>query len=166
MVFIVEMVWGRPPGATVYDADNNLLDFIPDEEPPDPEWRHFECNDHAWKNSLARAKKHGWKPAGTLVPPRSLTCWKANDFDPSYAPEQWGYQKMVGAEDAVGLADALERSLTEGEPAESTPAGPILIVEGMTAEQLEAANQPMSAEFLRKFIAFLRRGPFVSAWDD
>jgi hypothetical protein len=43
---------------------------------------------------------------------------------------------------------------------------PVLLRDGMTANALAAANRGVSPEFLRDFIAFLRKGCFSFAWDD
>jgi hypothetical protein len=43
---------------------------------------------------------------------------------------------------------------------------PVLLRDGMTPNELVAGNRMMSPEFLRGFIAFLRKGCFAFAWDD
>jgi hypothetical protein len=68
---------------------------------------------------------------------------------------------------AVNLADALQRVLSSGIGKEYTEKPmPVLLRDGMTPNELVAANRGVSPEFLRDFIAFLRKGCFAFAWDD
>ena len=43
---------------------------------------------------------------------------------------------------------------------------PTIIVEGMTRERFDQCNSGINAEFLSKFISFLKRGCFVFCYDD
>ncbi len=174
MAFIVEMLAGRAPSIIVEGIDEygqRCVDrVITVEDPPDPEWRTFSCAAWLWEEIQKLAKEHGWHPLGTVPRDVSDGRWDtAGEFKHSYEPGDWGYVKLVLAEDAAAWADALERFADRVEAGEVTVLAKshcLLIREGMTEEELEAANRDMSLEFLRELIAFLRRGGFRFAWDD
>lgn len=89
-------------------------------------------------------------------------------FDDDYGPEEWQYAKQVQADDAAALAVALQRAIDEdalAPPHMQLPAS-VLLREGMTNDEYKAANKGLTSEFLQDFIAFLRKGQFVFAWDD
>lgn len=114
---------------------------------------------------LQLGRDNGWTPLGTapLNPIGSTPC------DGTYEPGDWGSSKRMLAEDAVALADALERALSKvdrGELSLAGPSQPRLLRAGMTEQEFIAANRGLSPEFLRDFIAFLRRGTFWFNWDD
>jgi len=112
MAFIVEMMWGRPHQITVYGPDEfgELVpqEVIPCEGEPDPEWRFFSCHGAVWEHVLDLGVRYGWKPMGT-VPSRGSQ-WERDGcvFQNDYQPQMWGYSKQFLAEDAAGLADALQ----------------------------------------------------------
>ena len=172
MAFIVVMVWGRPHELVVEDIDNDgdaVYTVVPNDGPPDPEWRRFSCHGSVWEQMLDFGRMHGWEPSGTLPSDRARKRWdELGKFDDSYKPSDWYYLKQVTGNDAAALADALERAILAGETAASERASvrPTLIVEGMTQAEFFAANRGLSEPFLRDFVAFLRKGPFNFAWDD
>jgi hypothetical protein len=112
MAFIVEMMWGRPHQIVVYglDEDGELFPekVMPCEGEPDPEWRFFSCHGGVWKHVLDLGVRYGWKPIGT-VPAAGSEWEKLGRFENDYEPQMWGYCKQFLAEDATGLADALQR---------------------------------------------------------
>lgn len=173
MAFIVEMCWGRSDGLLVYglDADGELVPshYIPSSTPPDPERREFNCHMFTWKNVLELGERAGWVPQGTIPTDSSRDVWaKLGRFESSYKPEEWQYAKQFRADDAASLADALQRVLDSGAGQEvmtSRPM-PLLLRDGMSLEEIIDANRNISPVFLRDFIAFIRKGCFVFAWDD
>jgi hypothetical protein len=74
------------------------------------------------------------------------------------------YGKVISARDASALAEALELAAQQGLPAPRT--GPVLLREGMTAEEHRWANAPLGPDFVHQFVAFLRKGEFSFYWDD
>jgi hypothetical protein len=75
----------------------------------------------AWSGILELAEDYGWNPYGVIVSGQ----WQALDFEFSayYAdlPPEWGNHRNGGGlvilEDALNLADALERAFLAYEPA-------------------------------------------------
>ncbi|MHB8728135.1 MAG: hypothetical protein ACYC9K_03760 [Sulfuricaulis sp.] len=89
-------------------------------------------------------------------------------FSSNYEPDEWGHQKMITAEEANALADAIQRAaeaLRTGNVALLEKKGPVLLRDDMTLEELAAANA-LPSQTLHDFIGFLRHGEFVFAWDD
>lgn len=173
MTFIVEMVWGRPHEIVVYDldAEGELMPShtITDAQPRDPEWRHFSCHAGVWERVLELGRSAGWIPNGTSPAEGTHEAWnKAGGFENSYEPESWGYHKLFEANDAASLADALQRVLDSDVSLGLMTREPksMLLRDGMTQTEFSAANQSLSPQFLRDFIAFLRKGCFVFGWDD
>lgn len=148
MVFIVEMVHGVPET---------------------PEFREFSCGAATWEQLLSLGKTFGWKPRGTVPDPREIARTEyMNFFRPNYEPDEWGFQKMFTAEEANVLADALQRAVeafSTGNVALLEKKGSVLLRDDMTPEELSAASA-LPTDTLNDFIAFLRHGEFVFAWDE
>ena len=127
----------------------------------------FSCSIYIWRDVLTLAKEHGWQPTGTS--PRDPQDKKWNNADEeiktNYDPGDWLYQKEIRADDALALADALEKSLQHAGTLRST-ASPLLLSSDMNIEELAAANRKLSTEFLEDFIKFLRKGKFIFVMDD
>jgi hypothetical protein len=138
MVFIVEMVHGRPHTEG---------------------FRTFDCHGGVWPDVLELGKRFGWNPRGT----------QGSDghpgFEPTYEPRDWGHSKVISAEDAADLADALATAwhFVPGKDAKTRPG---LIADDMTEAGFQAANRGISKDFLSDLIEFLRSGTIEFAWDD
>jgi hypothetical protein len=125
------------------------------------------CSGQAWYESLDLARKYGWRPAGTMPAEEAYEAWRrAGEFEPSFEPRLRPYVKQVSAQDARGMADALERAL--GNPAEMAMLRVALHGSRTRrgAVRADAENRLMSPMFLCDFVEFLRSGPFVFAWRD
>ena len=173
MVWIVEMGWGRPHQRMVYklDEDGDLApDYvIPSDQPPDPEYRYFSCHGSIWPRVLELGREHGWRPLGTTPSEQSKNAWeKLGRFEDDYRPEEWQYAKQFQADDVAALAAALQRAIDEDwlTPLRMQLPASVLLRGGMTNDEYKAANRGLTPEFLQDFIAFLRKGQFVFAWDD
>ena len=131
----------------------------------------FHTGNITWFKFLSVAMHYGWKPRGSL-PPEDLPEHEQVTWDGSY----WvNFGQIVTAEDAAGLADALERSLSEVEktPDEKPDAGsdPIehltRLMDDMDA-YLKKPELPPAAvgvtnlhtDKLRELVAFCRQGGF------
>jgi len=133
-------------------------------EPYSPNYRQFFCHGKVWEQILEMAKEWGWKPLGTKpVSHWGDEYWKDQGFPSDYHCEDFG--KIVTTEDGKSLADALERALATSLKFSAID-GPVLIVEGMNAQEYRLANAPLSADLLKAFIRFLHRGDFKFFWDD
>ncbi len=131
----------------------------------------FTCSAFTWEELLKPGEEHGWKSLGTVPPDkRGEEDWaNAGGFENNYKSEEWLYAKQILAEDAERLAVALAKALEQieaGTFAVESFKHPTLIREDMTAEEYASANRGISSEFLKDFIAYLRQGSFVFAWDD
>jgi hypothetical protein len=172
-MYKVEMFFGAPPGATVYESneDGDLvpLRFIPNPN-PDPEWREFDCHGSVWDRLLKIGEENGWQPMGTLPENPNSEHWGNMGEDKhNYTPIDYLRVKIFLAEDASALADALERflnKLSSGEAVLNATDKPLLLKDGMTKEGFFAANRDLSPQLFEEFIAFLRKGKFGFAWDD
>ena len=80
-----------------------------------PDGKDYLFNIRQWPTVLKIAFKHGWKPAGTEHP-----AWRGSDGEPSQLwvdPEEWDGTycgndgQYVTPEDALNLADALDRAI-------------------------------------------------------
>jgi len=125
--------------------------------------RLFCCGATVWEQILKLARENGWQPIGTSPDPVWRDVWdKYGNFSPNYNCEESG--KIVSAADAAALADALEQASKH--PLSAFPKGPVLLREGMTANECRLANAKLDADFLPEFIGFLRKGEFSFFWDD
>jgi hypothetical protein len=132
---------------------------------------NFDVTYASWSDILELAEQYGWRPTGT-GPPR----WaKKAEWSGSYYSSDG---QRFYARDAAALADALERFLA-GEPPtqERSPRRPDRerlrgLVGGLSRELGVPLNLPDGGEqewwpvtewgheFLRRFVAFCRRGTF------
>jgi hypothetical protein len=131
-------------------------------EPDTKQFRYFCCDAWVWAQTLQLARDHGWQPLGTSPDPAWQDQRNAVAFSGNYDCDD--ATKIVAAPDAAALAGALERAAKQ--PIAATQNGPVLIREGMAAEQCRMANAKLGVNFLREFIDFLRRGEFGFFWDD
>jgi hypothetical protein len=139
MVFIVEMAWGRPHEIVFYgfDAEGELVPshVVPTGAPRDPDRREFSCHAQVWEQALELGRSAGWEPQGTIPAPSSREAWsKFGRLENSYVPDEWQYAKQFQTDDAVNLADALQRVLSSGVGGESRSENPmpVLLRDGMT----------------------------------
>ena len=137
MVWIVEMVHGRP-----YT----------------PEFRSFDCHGLVWPEVLDLGKQFGWVPAGTRDGNNDPS------FEPTYDPEDWGHSKLISAQDASNLADALSKARVSA--GDERAASPVLLRDDLTEPEFRAVNRGISKEFLGELADFLRSGEIRFAWDD
>lgn len=172
MAFIVEMLWGKPNSITVmgFNEDRELVPkYTIPSDTFDPERREFSCHGDVWDDLIKFGKAYGWEPMGTRPSPNSEEYWEKNGgYEENYKPDD-GFTKMVTGEDALNWARALEKVLGGLENGTLKPEEkhmPVLIREGMTKEEYDLANCPFGEKLLRDFITFLRKGPFMFAWDD
>jgi hypothetical protein len=86
----------------------------------------------AWYNLLQLAEKHGWCPMGTILPDWLMGMGlgkNGSDFDGigydggTYTPQT---SRLVNLDDALNLADALERIFLTLEPTPVYPQGIVL----------------------------------------
>lgn len=123
-----------------------------------PAYRHFCCHGKVWDQILEFAKEWGRRPAGTQP-------------DGAWGLDYWGEQfphdyrlgdvgKIITAEDGKSLAEALERAMEKRIQLRAID-GPVLIVEGMDAQEYRMANAPLSVDLLNAFIRFALKGDFT-----
>lgn len=112
----------------------------------------------AWCRILELAEDFGWNPVGTILP-----AWYQVEPDFSgYDPHSWnganvtGDGRLVLLEDALNLADALERAFLEYEP-ERTPVTAEISVTGRV--ELVTQLQP-SLGAITAVVDFSRQGAF------
>jgi hypothetical protein len=172
MACVVDMSWGDAQRGLLIERDESgeVTDvrILRMRSAPDPRRRSFYCSGQVWYDTLDLARKHGWRPAGTMPAEDAHDAWASKGgCDGTFEPRLRPYVKEVRAEDAAALADALTRAL--GDPVEMAmlrialdAARDVRHPEHMPA----AAQRPLSSAFLRDFIVFLRKGPFVFAWRD
>ncbi|MFL6350507.1 MAG: hypothetical protein ACJ74Z_01460 [Bryobacteraceae bacterium] len=111
------------------------------------------------------ARRCGWQPLGTTPDPLSAHHWgDSRGFPGNYDCDERG--KVVSANDAAALADALETALASTKPLPAITNRPVLIREGMTGVQCRQANADLGSDLLAEFIDFLRKGQFSFFWDD
>jgi hypothetical protein len=168
MLNVVEMSWGEPHSGLIVERDDDgaitNVRVLRSMHAPDPQRRTFYCSGQVWYDSLDLARKRGWRPAGTVPADESREAWaRAGRFDSSFKPRLRPYVKQVSPQDAANLAHSLERAL--GDPVEMAMLRVRLNAQRVR-EPLTPADRPLSSPFLRDFIAFLHRGPFVFAWRD
>jgi hypothetical protein len=125
--------------------------------------RLFCCGATVWGQILQLARGNGWRPLGTSPDP----IWKHvsdkyGTFSGNYECDDCG--KIISTPDAAALADALERASKHPLPA--FPRGPVLLREGMTAQEYRLSNAVLDAAFLPELVAFFRKGEFSFFWDD
>jgi hypothetical protein len=129
---------------------------------------YFGCNSRGWGDILRLAHLHGWIPVGTLAP-------LMNEGGPWDGP--WGGRychtegQRVTDDDALALADALERALpdlpdenllADKEWVYRLPGGTELrgIAAGVETSLIERLSGDAKPR-LREFIAFCRAGGFT-----
>lgn len=166
MACVVDMSWGEPTrGALVVrDEAGEIVDVrvLRRRAAPDPERRTFYCSGHVWYDTLDLGRRHGWKTMGLVPPGDCLEAWSSiGGFDHGFDPRQRPYVKQFQGDDAARLADALERAL--GDPAQMAM---LRIARDLARSGDGPLERPLSSGFLRDYIAFLRKGPFVFAWRD
>jgi hypothetical protein len=129
-------------------------------------------NTYQWPLLLRLAKEYGWKPQGTTKP-----YWEGEPGEPEW---EGGYtsndQQVVAADDALGLAIALEKALPDIPDHEVSGArGGAVVLEEHIEETLlrelriaQEAQGNMFAAFsggsklrLAEFISFCRSGGFI-----
>jgi len=125
--------------------------------------RVFHLNWTGWNFYLELAFEQEWRPAGTVPP----------DIDNSVECRGGYYSNdgsKVTAEDAIGIAEALEKSL-EDVPNRDAMAGKVIslmmpdgkIIKVFQSDTAVTAHEYFSGEgkkWVLEFIAFCREGPF------
>lgn len=137
MVWIVEMVHGRPQTAG---------------------FRTFDCHGSVWPDVLELGQRFGWIPEGTRDGDQDPR------FEPTYEPEDWCHSKLISAQDASNLADALSKA--KEAVGDGGAARPLLLRDDMTESEVRAVNRRISREFIDDLVDFLRSGEILFAWDD
>jgi hypothetical protein len=171
MAVVVEMSWGQPHRGVLIERDGAgeiaEVRVLRKRGAPDPERRSFYCSGQVWYDLLDLGRKHGWRPIGTVPADEALEAWdRQQSADNGFEPRLRPYLKQFRVEDALGLAVALERALAD--PVEMAMLRIALdsARHEMFADVAARMHRPLSSEFLRDFVAFLRKGPFVFAWRD
>ena len=119
-----------------------------------PEHRFFSCNGKIWEIVLNLARENDWKELGTLPASNSARDWeKFGNFSGDYKPSIPGYWKLITAEDAESLANAVDRVKRK-------------LDSGEIKVELGDAYPKITTDFLSKFSEFLRKGEFDFCWDD
>jgi hypothetical protein len=76
--------------------------------------REFHWSSKSWLNLLELARRYGWSPAGTKpdmdYEKKRNPDWNDSEWDGSYF---WGRYQIVTEEDALNLAEALEKALPD-----------------------------------------------------
>lgn len=111
----------------------------------------------AWQAALAIAEQHGWNPAGTQLPDWLAGLgWAAGA---GYAPPRGGYVpgvgRMVLLDDALNLADALERAFWAHEPRRGAAQPGVFQTEWDNGQGVQAG-----IGLLLALAEFCRQGPF------
>ncbi len=151
----------------------------------------FMANWYGWRWLFDLACRYGWEPQGTIYPDidyfrRNYPDTPESDLDPDYA-KTWngGYftndEQLVTAEDALEMAKAIEKYLSEPHSREGGPmelffdetiyesAGDLkeAIAEAfyncksqLHSQEGRTVEPDFPEEYLREFIAFCRRGGF------
>lgn len=129
---------------------------------------HLALNLRAWQAALDLARQHGWMPMGAVAPEwLAGVHLAAGEFcredhaDLDAPPPAVSYlcddrPRLVMLEDALNLADALERAF---ETCESTPIHPLGIVFRSDWEELPEETRPGVGVILA-LIALCRSGAF------
>lgn len=137
---------------------------------PAGEHRFFSCTGWTWDWMLEIGRQNGWTPAGTSPPPPDglLTGWNRHDvpFENSYEPSEWHYCKLFDAEDAQSLATALELYLSSSNGLALPKSSPAVLKDDREEKGLRIINSDERRPQLLRFVEYIRRGPFLFAWDD
>lgn len=173
---IIEMAWQGNEHPTYIireegDGNEPVLEQLSTEG--DEEGRWFDLPHTAWFDFLKLGLMFGWKQEGTLLERRI----KHRPFGPSpeknveltYQPSDWAYPQLILKSDAAAWADALEMALKQmkaGTLEYTFTKGPTIISESMTPAEMIKVNSPATLLKMSEFIAWLRMGAFIFAYDD
>ncbi len=121
------------------------------------------CTVFFWGQLLGLARMYGWKPAGTQAP----RDWSSEEEGRAWSGDYVSNSgQIVSAEDAAGLANAMERGLDDipefyaaWHKADKDEDGKPWIPAGKKLSPLEALSGENKPE-IREFIAFCRQGAF------
>lgn len=124
----------------------------------------FRIHRDIWLRLCQVAQEYGWQPAGTIptlgdINTSGSGSWRAwrehGNFPADYEPEKIKYEKLVKTQDALELANALDRAIKAG------------ALPGINIQPVPLANsdltiifEELKAEPLRQFISFCRIGAF------
>jgi len=79
--------------------------------------RYLYINVIGWAETLSLAYKHGWQPAGTVDPLYESICSpdKYPEYNSNWEGENYSINmgQLVTEEDALGIAEALERAIND-----------------------------------------------------
>jgi len=171
MAYIVILINGRPNTIEIMGLGEDGELFIEktiQDGSPDPEFRKFLCSGFNWKEILDLGQKMGWNPYGSVF---EKTLNSINPEISNYEPSTWGDNdyKVITAEDALNLADSLEKALDTRDVIQNGnehQPNTILLTSTMSESDYKHINRNLSTEFLEEFIQFLRKGKFKFIWDD
>ena len=92
----------------------------------------------AWQQVLELAEAHGWNPLGTV----ELDSWLGLGGDPFAGPGSYtpGERRLVLLDDAINLAEALDRAFLEHEPLPLAQSGGIFQTEWDSGAERVAAG--------------------------
>lgn len=116
-----------------------------------------------WHKLLRIALRHGWEPAGTLLPLVETVEFPEEDWDGGYVSND---HQLVTAEDAAALADALERALPTISDTNTLTDAERDQLESVDEAELAASDLrwlsgPDWKTAIREFIIFCRAGGFT-----
>ncbi len=122
----------------------------------------LSLNWEAWRTVYDLGVRHGWKPAGTVVPEGSPEVHVPNpgrraDWKGSYFVNE--YQEVT-AEDAAAWADALERALRENTEFNDPERPELEVPSRGSADSFFLGLREREYDWLRVFIGLCRRGAF------
>jgi len=164
MAFVVEMYNSSSGKQYVgyLNDDGDLAYRLVSDKGASPDYRYFSCSMWVWNDTISLAKKLGWEQMGSI---RTVDNKKEiSDYEP------FSYEsKLFQKNDASNLADVLEiaiKLLQDGKTEEFQKQNPVLLKSGMTEEDFKSQNRNLTPDFLRDFIAFLRKGEFSFLFDD
>ena len=109
-------------------------------------------NKETWSQMLELAEEYGWNPLGTVQPDRVSGEPDPAGYDPSSWSDGSSAGRLVLFEDALNLADALERAFLEHEP-ETVPQDSLPALPGRT-------NHPPGIGVILAALEFCRDGAF------
>ena len=118
----------------------------------------IRMNNWTWFGLVELAEKYGWNPRGTVAPDRLELAGSYPERGNPWQAEYWGNQtRLVLIEDALNLADALERAFIKYEPVRLPSLHPF----HLAGENGGAQNQPPAIGVIQIMIRFCQSGAFL-----
>ena len=167
MTVKVEMFWGNPDRLEIMrlGSDDELyVQNVIAVGDPNPDFRTFDCSYYVWDWIIDLGKMMGWSPMGTII---QSTIETNEPIVSDYEPNTWRDDnfKIFLAEDAIGLANSLEKAMDllntiHPNVSEST------LISSINLNGIKQLINHISLSQLKNFIIFLRKGKFNFVYDD